>query len=124
MRSLPAIIFIALVIAGAVFIADRPGAVSLVWQGWRVDTSVAVLVLGVALIAMLAAALFHFLRLLIRGPHMIRRGRRERRRRRGYRRRKRRSSLATRPRRRNILPRCSTGPRPNSSGCAASSCRR
>jgi HemY protein len=85
MRALPAILSIALVIAGAVFIADRPGAVSLVWQGWRVDTSVAVLVLGVALIAMLAAALFHFLRLLIRGPHMIRRGRREKRRRRGYR---------------------------------------
>jgi HemY protein len=84
MRALPAILFIALVIAGAVFIADRPGAVSLVWQGWRVDTSVAVLVFGVAVIAMLAAALFHFLRLLIRGPHMIRRGRRERRRRRGY----------------------------------------
>lgn len=85
MRALPAIIAIALAIAGAVFIADRPGTVSLVWQGWRVDTSVAVLVLGVALIAVIATALFHLARLIIRGPSLITRGRRERRRRRGYR---------------------------------------
>ncbi len=85
MRALPAIIVITLLIAGAVFVADRPGDVSLVWQGWRVDTSVAVLIFGVALVAVIAAALFHFLRLLIRGPGMVARGRRERRRRRGYR---------------------------------------
>jgi len=85
MRALPAILALALLIAGAVFIADRPGAVSLVWQGWRVDTSVDVLVLGVALLAVTAAALFHLLRLVIRSPRMLARGRRERRRRRGYR---------------------------------------
>ena len=84
MRALPAIIIIALLIAGAVFVADRPGEVSLVWQGWRVDTSVAVLILGVALVAVIATALFHFLRLMIRGPGIFARGRRERRRRRGY----------------------------------------
>jgi HemY protein len=85
MRALPAIIVIALLIAGAVFVADRPGDVSLVWQGWRVDTSVAVLIFGVALVAVLAAASFHLVRLLIRGPGAVMRGRRERRRRRGYR---------------------------------------
>ena len=85
MRALRPIIVIALLIAGAVFIADRPGEVSLVWEGWRIDTSVAVLVLGVAVLAMFAAALFHLLRLVIRSPHAIAHGRRERRRRRGYR---------------------------------------
>ncbi|HEY3918625.1 MAG TPA: heme biosynthesis HemY N-terminal domain-containing protein [Stellaceae bacterium] len=85
MRALPAIIVMALLIVGAVFVADRPGTVSLVWQGWRVDTSVAVLMLGVVLAAAIAAALFHLLRLIVRGPHMMARGRRERRRRRGYR---------------------------------------
>ena len=55
MRALPAIIVIALLIAGAIFVADRPGDVSLVWQGWRIDTSVAVLIFGVALIAVTAA---------------------------------------------------------------------
>ncbi len=85
MRALPAIIVIALLIAGAVFVADRPGEVSLVWQGWRVDTSVTVLVFGTVLLAVIAALLFHFLRLLIRSPNLIARSRRERRRRRGYR---------------------------------------
>ncbi|HKT20549.1 MAG TPA: heme biosynthesis HemY N-terminal domain-containing protein, partial [Stellaceae bacterium] len=85
MRALPAIIVMAALIAGAVFIADRPGAVSLTWQGWRVDTSVAVLVLGVVLVAMLSALLFHLLRKIIGGPRAFMRARRERRRRRGYR---------------------------------------
>jgi len=85
MRALPLIIVAAALIAGAVFVADRPGSVSLVWQGWRVDTSVAVLVLGVAAIAILAAALFHFARKLVGGPHAFLRARRARRRRRGYR---------------------------------------
>jgi HemY protein len=85
MRALPAIIVIALLIAGAIFVADRPGDVSLVWQGWRVDTSVAVLVFGTVILATIAALLFHFLRLLIRSPRILSRSRRESRRRRGYR---------------------------------------
>jgi HemY protein len=85
MRALPAIILMALLIAGAVFVADRPGAVSLVWEGWRVDTSVDVLVLGTALIAVITVVLFNLLRFVIRGPRLIARHRRERRRRRGYR---------------------------------------
>jgi HemY protein len=85
MRALPAILVIAALIAGAVFVADRPGSVSLVWQGWRVDTSVAVLLFGVTLVAMAAALLFHLLRKLIGGPRAFLRARRDRRRRRGYR---------------------------------------
>lgn len=85
MRALPTIILIAVVIAAAVFIADRPGSVSLVWQHWRVDTSIAVLLFGVALVAILAAAAFHLLRRLIGAPRAMTRARRERRRRRGYR---------------------------------------
>jgi HemY protein len=85
MRALPAILVVAALIAGAVFIADRPGSVSLSWQGWRVDTSVAVLVFGVALVAMTAALLFHLLRKIVGGPRAFLRARRERRRRRGYR---------------------------------------
>jgi len=85
MRTLPAIVVIAALIAGAVFIADRPGAVSLTWEGWRVDTSIAVMVFGIALIAILAAALFHLVRKIIAGPGAFARARRERRRRRGYR---------------------------------------
>ena len=69
----------------AVFIADRPGTVAVVWQGWRIDTSVAVLVLAVVFVAMAAAALFHLLRKILGGPRAFMRSRRERRRRDGYR---------------------------------------
>jgi HemY protein len=84
-RALPALVGIAVLIAISVFIADRPGTVELTWQDWRIDTSVAVLVLGTGAVAMIAAALFHLLRKLIGAPHAIRRSRHERRRAAGYR---------------------------------------
>ncbi len=85
MRALPALFVVAVLIAAAVYVADRPGAVSLVWQGWRIDTSIAVMIFAVSLLAMLAAALFHFIRKLVGGPRAFIRARRERRRQRGYR---------------------------------------
>ncbi|HZB94146.1 MAG TPA: heme biosynthesis HemY N-terminal domain-containing protein, partial [Stellaceae bacterium] len=85
MRRLPAIIVILLVAVAAGFFASEPGSVTLTWQGWRIDTSVAVLVFGVVLLAMLAAALFHLLRKLLGGPRAFMRARREKRRREGYR---------------------------------------
>src|SRR6185437_15392730 len=80
-----ALVAIALLVAASVYVADRPGSVELVWQGWRVDTSVAVLVLAVVAIAMGAAALFHILRKVLGGPRAFMRSRREKRRREGYR---------------------------------------
>src|SRR5713226_4622673 len=85
MRALPALIVIALLVAASVYVADRPGSVEVVWQGWRVDTSVAVLVLAVVAIAMAAAIVFGLLRRLLGGPRAFLRARRERRRRDGYR---------------------------------------
>src|SRR6185437_2163625 len=85
MRALPALIVIALLVAASVYVADRPGSVAVVWQGWRVDTSVSVLVLAVVAIAMAAAALFHVLRKVLGGPRAFMRSRREKRRREGYR---------------------------------------
>lgn len=38
---------IAVVVAGAVWMANEPGSVNLVWRGWRVDTSVGVLVAAI-----------------------------------------------------------------------------
>src|SRR6185312_14059897 len=77
MRALPALIVIALLVAASVYVADRPGSVAVVWQGWRVDTSVSVLVLAVVAIAMAAAALFHVLRKVLGGPRAFMRWRRE-----------------------------------------------
>ncbi|HXY98900.1 MAG TPA: heme biosynthesis HemY N-terminal domain-containing protein [Stellaceae bacterium] len=85
MRSFPAIIIIALIVIGAAYLAAQPGSVVLTWEGRHIYTSVARLALGVVLLAMLAAALFHLLRKLLGGPRAFLRARRERRRREGYR---------------------------------------
>lgn len=84
-RLFVTLVLIAGLIAGAVFFADRPGTVELVWQGTLIRTSVMVLVLGVILLAMVSALVFHILRKLIRGPGAFLRSRREHRRRQGYR---------------------------------------
>ncbi|MBY0509983.1 MAG: hypothetical protein K2P94_07495 [Rhodospirillaceae bacterium] len=41
------VIGVALLVAGAVWLANDPGSVSLVWRGWRVDTSVGILIAAV-----------------------------------------------------------------------------
>jgi HemY protein len=84
-RALPALIVIVVLIAVAIFIADRPGSVELDWQGWRVDTNVAVLALGVALLGLVAAGVFHLIRKLVTAPAAYLRWRKERRREAGFR---------------------------------------
>ena len=49
---------IAVLIAGAVWLADNPGTATLEWRGWRVDSSVAVLIGAVAAIAVATAILY------------------------------------------------------------------
>jgi len=84
-RILVGILVIAALVAAAVFLADRPGSVSLVWDGWRVDTSVAVLVVGFVVLAAVLALLWRLLRGILGAPGAWLRARRERRRREGYR---------------------------------------
>jgi HemY protein len=36
---------------GAVWLADRPGEVSVLWQGYRIETSVALAAIGVVALA-------------------------------------------------------------------------
>jgi HemY protein len=61
------------VAVGAAWLADRPGTVTIDWQGWRLDTSL--MVAAVALLALLAATLvvWGVLRGLIRAPSLFRR---------------------------------------------------
>ena len=49
---------IAVLIAGAVWLADNPGSATLEWRGWRIDSSVAVLIGAVAAIAIATAILY------------------------------------------------------------------
>jgi HemY protein len=84
-RALPALLVIAALVLAAVLVAERPGAVSLVWLGYRVDTSMGVLLVGVVLLGLFVAFLWGLFRRILRGPRDFARSRRERRRRAGYR---------------------------------------
>src|SRR5437879_2043394 len=69
---------------GAAWLADRPGDVAIVWQGMRVETSVAVLAMAIAVVAALAVLAWSILRTLVRAPSALQQHLRMRRARRGY----------------------------------------
>ena len=77
------LVLIALAAAGAAWIADQTGDVTLSWGGWRAETSlpVFVLALGVAIVAGMLG--WTILRALWRMPERVRRSRRKRRHARG-----------------------------------------
>jgi len=76
---------LAILIAVAVWLADRPGHVEIQWQGRVIETSVAVLVAAVAALMLLAAWLYRLWRSLRRAPGRFVEGRRFARREKGYR---------------------------------------
>jgi HemY protein len=84
MKHWPSIILALILVAGAVFIADRPGSVVVQWQDWRIDTSVAVLALGIGFTALAGGWLYVMLRKIIRAPRDFLHARGERKRREGY----------------------------------------
>jgi len=73
-----------LVAAAAAWFADHPGRVVLQWQGWRLETSAALLMLAAAALMVAAVALNRLWRWLAGGPGAIGAARAEQRRRRGY----------------------------------------
>ncbi len=84
-RALWFLLKVAVVIAAAIWLADRPGTVSVHWLGYAVEAPFWVALL-VTLAALGIAALgYRLIRALIRTPHRIRRHSRVRRRERGYR---------------------------------------
>ncbi len=84
-RAVSWIVVLAALVAAAVWFADRPGSVTLSWQGWRVDTTVGFLVFCIAFVAALSAALYRFWLFLRRAPTRISAYRTATRRQRGYR---------------------------------------
>lgn len=67
-RFLIYVVEVAIVVAIAVWLANRPGVVSLDWQGWRIETSVGVLALSVFVLIVVAAGVFAGWRWLRRRP--------------------------------------------------------
>jgi HemY protein len=83
-RFLLYLTLLGLAVAGAVWLADRPGGVVVDWQDWRIETSVPVLLAAVLAFALLLALALGVLRFLGRAPSILARARRERRQRKGY----------------------------------------
>lgn len=69
---------------GAVWLADRPGEVSVLWQGYRIETSVAIAAIGVVVLAMLAMLAWALLRFVFGLPTAFSFASRARRRARGF----------------------------------------
>ena len=84
LRTFGFIIVLGVLAVTAVWFANSPGEVSLEWQGWRVDTSFAVVAAAVALIAVVVAFLYRLWLFVRRMPGRMAGSRRESRRRRGY----------------------------------------
>jgi len=85
LRTLFFFLKLAVLLAVAVWLAGQPGQVSLVWLGWRVDTSVGILLAAVLVLAVIVALIYRLWRFLVRSPAEIARSRHEKRRRQGYR---------------------------------------
>ena len=83
MRGLLALIVIAAVVAAAGFLAGHPGHVEIVWQGWQIDTSAAVLMAIFIAAVLLLWGLIALAGGLLRAPRRWRRRRAVRRRRAG-----------------------------------------
>ena len=83
-RVLRYVIVVAALIAGAVWLADNAGAVTLNWRGWRVDTSVAVLATAGLAVLAVAGIAHRFWLFVVRAPGELRETWRLKRRERGY----------------------------------------
>lgn len=65
------LLVLALIAFGIAWLADRPGEVAIVWQGWHIETSV--MVAASALLVAMAAAilLWSLIRLIFRSPDIV-----------------------------------------------------
>ncbi|MBN9087703.1 MAG: tetratricopeptide repeat protein [Reyranella sp.] len=70
---------------GAVWLAERPGNVTVQWRGWRLDTSVGVLLVAVLILILVGIALWLVYRWIMGAPGALMEGWGESRRRKGYR---------------------------------------
>ncbi len=77
------LILIAAVALAATWVGEQSGDVALTWSDWRIETSLPVFALALALLALAAILLWSALRGLWRTPHRLQRARRERRHARG-----------------------------------------
>lgn len=83
-RAIVFLVLLTAVMLGVAWLSERPGSVAIVWQGWRIDTSVPILIAATAFVAALLATIIRLWSVLTGAPRAFGRWRRERRRRKGY----------------------------------------
>src|SRR5688572_11871689 len=84
-RALLFFVKLAVIVGIAVWVAERPGTVTLRWLNWELHSTVGVLILAVVVAATIAALIYRLWRLTIRSPRDYLRRRAHRRRERGFR---------------------------------------
>ena len=75
---------LAIIVAIAVWLAERPGTVTLKWLNWELHSTVGVLIVVVVVGATIVALIHRFWRLVLRSPRHYLHRRAARRRERGY----------------------------------------
>jgi HemY protein len=85
LRILIWFVIAAAAMVAAAWLAERPGVVTAQWHGWRVDTSVGVLLIAVLVLILLGVMLWLLYRWIVGAPGALLEGWGESRRRRGYR---------------------------------------
>lgn len=84
-RALWFIVKVAILIVVAIWLVDRPGTVEIEWQGRIIEMSVGILLVGILLLMVVAAAIFWLWRNTIRAPKLLAHSRRTTKRAKGYR---------------------------------------
>ncbi|MBO1020245.1 heme biosynthesis protein HemY [Methylobacterium sp. SD274] len=83
-RALAFLALLAIAAFGATWIADRPGTVTIVWNGYEVATSLAIALIGVLIAAIVIGFIWAVVRGIITLPEALVRGSKERRRAKGF----------------------------------------
>lgn len=82
-RVITSFVVLGVLAIAAAWLAERPGVVALNWQGYRIETTLALTVIAVGLLMAAAALLYRVWRWTRRGPLVLGQARQERRRRQG-----------------------------------------
>jgi HemY protein len=83
-RVLFLVVVLALAAAGLAWLADRPGAVDLVWQGWHIRTSLLAAVIALIGLVLLLMLVIGLVRAVVRLPGSLSLVMRSRRRSKGF----------------------------------------
>jgi HemY protein len=65
------LVLVALLAVGVVWLAERPGEVAVTWLGWRIETSVMVTAVAIAILVAITMMVWSLVRFVLRSPELI-----------------------------------------------------